>query len=214
MMERQVIEGVSLTPRRVAAKRTIVAAGLIYAAGTIMAGVAIASGVDGTGAVGTCPVIGSVKIKPALVTGGTSPTNLKVKAKTSGACTGTRSGDGANVATFKAKGTGTSMTNNCTNLVGTTTSNVTLAIKWKVTAGSPKLNPSTAMFTMQTGGVAGNGNGTFDLSGTITAGSFNGSNVTAHIETDSTASSLLGECSMKGIKKITFGLNGASNTTM
>jgi len=192
-------------------KRTLLALGLMLGTATMGVGTAMAAGIDGTGSIGTCPIIGQIKVKPALVNGGSSPANLKVKAKLSGACSGA-SGDGASVTSFKAKGTASTTTNNCSNLIGTTTSNLTLTVKWK---GSEKLNPSTIAFTMQTGGISSDSNhGSFDLSGTVTAGSFNGNNVTAHIETDQDLSTLGGECGGKGIKKITFGLNGASNTSL
>lgn len=186
----------------------VVAAGLIvFTSGAAMAGAPI----DGTGTVGTCVETGSIKIKPALTNGGTDPGALKVKAK--GTCSGGTM-DGATVASLKVKGTGTTTTSDCANLAGTTTSNLTLTIKWKVTPGSQKLNPSTLTFTSQTGGVTGDGHGQFDITGTVTAGSFNGNPVTAHVETDATVADILTACGAKGLKKITFGLNGASNSSL
>ncbi|MFN8642898.1 MAG: hypothetical protein U0802_15060, partial [Candidatus Binatia bacterium] len=62
--------------------------------------------INGTGTVGLCTIAGSIKIKPALVNGGTLPIATKAKAKTTAACTGGTL-DGATVTAFKAKGTGT-----------------------------------------------------------------------------------------------------------
>ncbi len=80
--------------------------------------------IDGTGSVGTCATVTQIKIKPALVTGGTSPITLSIKTKPpKGApapCPGA-TGDGLNVLSGKAKGSGTDTTNDCANLVGVRT---------------------------------------------------------------------------------------------
>lgn len=191
-------------------KRVVLAAGLMV----LSSGVAMAAApIDGSGTVGTCVVSGSIKIKPALKNGNVGPAALKAKAKGKETCSG-GTGDGANVISIKAKGTATTTTSDCSGLAGTTPSTLVLTVKWKVAPGTQKVNPSTVTFTSQTGGVTGDNHGQFDLSGTVTGGSFNGNPVTAHIETDQLVLDLLNECGDKGIKKITFGLNGLSNTQL
>jgi len=192
-------------------KRTILAAGLIYAATSFMTGAAMAGApINGVGDIGTCPVIGQIKLKPALTfTASAVPIAIKAKAASSGACAG-GSGDGTTVTAFKAKGTGTTMTGDtCTSLNGPSSSNLTLTVKWKVSKGSPKLNGSTITFTNQTGGTAMDGNATFDITGSVTAGSFMGNAISAHVETDQTTASLATACGAKGIKKITFSMNSS-----
>ena len=114
----------------------------------------------------------------------------------------------------KVKGAGTTATSDCAGLVGTQPSNLTVEIKWKVTKGSPKLAPSTVTFTSQTGGITGDNHGSFDLTGSVTAGSFMGNPVSAHVETDVLVSDILNACNAKGVKKISFGANGASNASL
>lgn len=182
-------------------KGTLLTAGLLYAAATVMTGAAMAAGIDGTGTVGTCPVTGQIKIKPALKTGGTDPGALKVKGK--GTCSGGTM-DGATIASMKVKGTGTTTSTDCVNLVGVQPADIEATVKWKVSPGSDKLNPSTIKFTSQTGGVTMDGHGSFDVTGTVTAGSFTGNPVTAHIETDLPVADILTACGAKGVKKIVF----------
>jgi hypothetical protein len=180
-----------------------------------------AAGVDGAGSVGTCATTGKIGLKPALVgfpNPDTSPPDtVKVQTKNpkNVVCTGTRTGDGANVVSASSKGGGTTPHSSCSALAGTTSSTLTLTVKWKTVKGTPKLNPSTITTTSQTGGVSGDGmHGTFDITGTVTAGSFTGDSVTAHVETDQLLSDVLAACNGKGIKKISFGANGASSVTI
>lgn len=175
-----------------------------------MAGTALAGPpIDGTGTVGTCSLNGSIKLKPALVTGGTSAGGVKAKAKSVTCGGGTM--DGANVVSFKAKGVGTTTSNDCANLIGPQPSTLALSVKWKVSKGSPKLNASTITFTSQNGGFSGDlMHGSFALTGSVTAGSFNGNPVSVYVETDQTLTDLGTACGAKGIKKITFGLAGGS----
>src|SRR5262245_49148829 len=83
---------------------------------------------------------------------------------------------------------------------------LTLTVKWK-TDGAVSLNPSTITITSETGGTSTSppNHGQFDVSGTVTAGSFAGDNVTVHIVTDQDLNEILGACGAKGLKKITFG---------
>jgi hypothetical protein len=191
-------------------KRVIVASAL---ASLLVGGTALAAPpINGTGTVGSCALIGKIKIKPALQTGNTAPGAIKAKAKSTSCSGGTL--DGATVVSAKVKGAGTTATSDCNGLVGTQPSNLTVEIKWKVTKGSPKLATSTVTFTSQTGGITGDNHGSFDLTGSVTAGSFMGNPVSAHVETDALVADILNACGGKGIKKITFGANGASNASL
>lgn len=192
-------------------KRVVLATGLACAAALVMNSAAFAGPpIEGTGTVGTCQVEGSIKLKPGLTNGGVPPAALKVKAKSLSCAGGTL--DGANVTSIKAKGTGSTTTSDCANLVGAQPADITLEIKYKVSKGSPKLLPSTVKFTTQTGGVTGDLHGSFDVSGTVTAGSFNGAPVMAHVQTDQNLTDIGDACGGKGLKKITFTIN--STTTM
>jgi hypothetical protein len=171
-----------------------------------------AGGVDGTGTGGSCPVAGKIGLKPALAgfpsPDTTPPATVKIGAKSvkGSPCTG-GTGDGANVLSMKTSGSGTTPHSSCSSLVGTNMVTFTVTVKWKSAKGTPKLNPSTITITSATGGVAGDGNATFDATGSVTAGSFTGNSVTAHVETTSTSAALATACNGKGIKKLTFTAN-------
>jgi hypothetical protein len=141
------------------------------------------------------------------VNGGTTPDALKIGTKTPklAVCSG-GTGDGAHVQSAKSKGTGTGANNDCAGLVGSQPSNLSITVKWK-TDGSVSLNPSVISITTQMGGVSSTppGHGQFDVTGTVTSGSFTGDNVSAHIVTDQDLNEILGSCGGKGLKKITFG---------
>lgn len=177
------------------------------------AGSASAVGIDGTGSVPTCPSKGKISLKPGLVTGGALAGRIKVSVAGNGACSG-GTGDGANIMSFKVRGAGTTTANSCASFAGTQSADLALTFRWKGAKGSPKLNPSTATFSLQPGSVVTNGNQTLDLAGTITAGSFVGTQITAHIESQDTAATLLALCDGKGIKKITFGLDDQTSSCM
>jgi hypothetical protein len=186
-------------------QRLRLAAGIIGAAMIALAPSAMAGGVNGTGTVGTCPTTGKISIKPGLVNGGTSPDTLKIGAKNPKGvnCSG-GTGDGAHVISGTSKGTGSNTANACATLNGTQSSNIMLTVKWKTDNGT-KLNPSTLSLTSQTGGISPNVHGQFDVTGTVTAGSFTGDNVSAHIETDQDLVEVANACAGKGLKKISFG---------
>lgn len=191
--------------------RRMLVSGVVCASLALNAAAALAAGIDGTGSVATCPAKGKLNLKPALLATPTGAGAIKLGVKSSGACSG-GTGDGANIVSFRARGAGTTLANTCTDFNGTSSTDLAVTIRWKVAKGSPRLNPSTATFSLQPGMVAGNGSQTLDLSGTITAGSFVGSHVTAHIESDETAANLLTLCGMKGIKKISFGADDATSS--
>jgi hypothetical protein len=171
-----------------------------------------AGGVDGTGTGGSCPVAGKIGLKPPLAgfpsTDTTPPATVKISAKSvkGSLCTG-GTVDGANVLSMKTSGSGTTPHSSCSSLVGANSVTFTVTVKWKVAKGTPKLNPSTITITSATGGVAGDGNATFDATGSVTAGSFTGNSVTAHIETTSMSGDLATACNGKGIKKLAFTAN-------
>ncbi len=177
--------------------------------------------INGTGKVGTCPTTGQIKIKPPLVgfpvTDTTPPGTVAVKTKPPtgfvGPCPGA-TGDGLNVLSAKSKGGESTPHSSCSGLAGTATNVLTLTVKWKTATGTPKLNPSTLTITSETGGITGDGHGSFDVSGTVTAGSFNGDAVSGHVETDQTITDIVAACNAKGLQKNTFGLNGLSTTTI
>jgi hypothetical protein len=72
--------------------------------------IVLAAGIDGTGSIATCASTGSIKLKPALVTGGSEIGAVKVVSKSSGVCSG-GTGDGATIVDIKAKATGTTAAN-------------------------------------------------------------------------------------------------------
>jgi hypothetical protein len=176
----------------------------------------MAQPIDGTGSVGNCPTRGIIKIKPGLVDGGTSPTTIKVSTKSPkgfvGPCPGA-TGDGANVVSAKGKGEGTDTTNDCLGLLGPQPSNIVLTVKWKTVKGTPKLNPSTISITTQAGSISSTppNHGQFDVSGTVTAGSFLGDTVTATIITDQSIAEIGDACAAKGLKKISFGMKASKD---
>lgn len=197
---------------------TASAAALVFAGVGIAAPSAFAGAppINGVGHVGTCNDTGSIKLKPALTNAGSGPGTVKVAEKSSGGPCSGASGDGAHVISSSAKGGENTTTSACTSLLGTAHNTLTLTVKWK-TDGTEKLNSSTITITSETGGTGGTGGayGTFDVSGTVTAGSFNGNAVTAHVTTDQTITTLGAECGAKGIKSITFkGVGGPSTTTL
>lgn len=194
-------------------KRASLVRSIAFATTSLLSSIALAAPIDGAGSIATCPQAGKILLKPALVTGGSGAGAVKLVIKSSGACSG-GSGDGATIVGFHAKSAGTTAANTCAAFGGTSSSDLAWTFKWKVSKGSPKLSPSTATFSLQPGALSTGGNQTLDLAGTITAGSFTGSTVTAHIESDETAATLLGDCDAKGIKKIAFGADGATSSCM
>lgn len=194
-------------------KKTMFAGAVLCAITTLVPAAAIAAGIDGTGAIPTCPATGKLKLKPAIVTDGAEAGGVKVTAKTSGVCSG-GIGDGSTIVSYKVKASGTTTANTCTDFSGTDSSDLALTFKWKVAKGSPKLNPSTATFALQASGLTAGGDEAFHLTGVISAGSFVGKEVTAWFESDDLAATLLAACSGKGIKKITFGDQVATNSCL
>jgi hypothetical protein len=192
-------------------RKVTLAEGVLCLVSAFVSTTAFAAGIDGTGSIATCPARGSIKLKPALVTGGSEVGAVKFIAKSSGLCSG-GTGDGATIVGVKAKATGTTAANTCTDLSGAASSDLALTFKYKVTKGSPKLNPSTATFSIAPSGLSEDGSQTFYLSGTITAGSFTGAQVTAVVDSDEPAATLLAQCGEKGIKKITFGDDEATSS--
>jgi hypothetical protein len=159
--------------------------------------------IDGTGAVGTCATTGESSYKPFLSLVAPAPTRVKTKSD-GAACTGA-SGDGVHVTRFMSSGTADLAHENCTGLLGSPAIVPTaFTVKWK-TDGTVNLTPSTVTVTSSTGGVAGDGHGTFDATGSVSAGSFAGDSFSTHIETDQTAADIGAACSGKGLKQVTWG---------
>jgi hypothetical protein len=186
-------------------RKSLFAGGILCVASAFIPALALAAGIDGTGSVPTCPTSGTIKIKPGLMTGGVLPGEVKVVAKSSGVCSGGY-GDGATIVGVKIKGAGTTATNECSSFDGTTSTDVAVTLKYKVAKGSPKLNPSTGIFSLEPGDPAPNGHATWTLAGTLTAGSFTGGDLSSNVESDATAVDLVaGVCTEKGLKKVLFG---------
>lgn len=186
---------------------------IICAMAIVVPASAHAARIDGSGSAPTCPAKGKLKMKPALVTDGAEAGAVKVLAKSSGECSG-GTDDGSTIASYKVKLSGTTAANTCAGFDGTASSDMTAKLIWKVAKGSPKLNPSIATFSLQPDGLALNGNQTFVLSGGITEGSFAGTEVTIHIESQEAAATLLAECSGKGIKKVLFGMDDQTSSCL
>jgi hypothetical protein len=175
-----------------------------------------AARIDGTGSVGTCKETGQIRLKPALTNTDSGPRRIKISAKTPKGgtpCTG-GTDDGANVIGATFRGSGTTTMSSCAGLVGTQTNTLTIVVKWKTAKGTPKLNPSTITIRSETGGSSGDGHGSFDVTGTVTAGSFLGAAVSGHTETAQSVAEIATACDRKGVKRLTFGLNGLSMTTI
>ncbi|HYC56147.1 MAG TPA: hypothetical protein VEL28_14530 [Candidatus Binatia bacterium] len=195
-------------------KKALFAGGLVCVVSAFMPAMALAAGIDGTGSMPTCPTSGTIKIKPGLITGGILPAEVKVVAKNSGACSG-GFGDGLNVVGVKMKGSGTTANNECSSFDGTTSTDVEVTFKWKVAKDTPKLNASTGMFSFTPGDPAPDGNATWTLAGTITSGSFTGTNIESNIESDASALDLVaGVCSDNGLKKVLFGKDDQTASCM
>ena len=154
-----------------------------------------ATPINGTGG-GACHLAGTIKFKPALVNGGTAPSNVTVKAKFSSCSGGT--GNGANITGGSVKGSLTTTSNDCASLAGTQPNVLTATAKWKVAKGAPKLNPSTITFTSTTGNVGATVS--FDAAGSVTGGSFNGDNANAHANIQETLATIAASCGGKGVK--------------
>jgi hypothetical protein len=189
---------------------------LVFAAVPASAG---APPVNGTGKVGTCATTGQIAIKPALVTGGTatsSATKIKTKPPKGavGPCPGA-TGDGLDVVSAQSSGVSTGTGNDCGTLLGSQPSNLVLTVKWKMskTAVNKKIAPSTITIATQTGGVSVTppAHGQFDVTGSVTAGSFSGDAVSATVITDQDLTEIGAACGGKGLKKITFGLKASKD---
>jgi hypothetical protein len=89
---------------------------------------------------------GKITISPALVLGGTTPTTISVKGTLNGCTdnTGKVSGSTTSDTAFTGKVTGTlsGANNNLTSLVGCSSANGTLTVKWKASYFDSSLTPS------------------------------------------------------------------------
>ena len=126
------------------AKKTIAALGLATAV-ALFAGSAKAQLVDVSNANVYCNTIlkGSLKISPALINGGGSPTVYKVKGKL-GSC---QSNAGITIPDYKSsfKGVLNVDTNDCGALLGGGSTTGTITIKWKA---DEKITPATSTVTI------------------------------------------------------------------
>jgi hypothetical protein len=172
------------------------------AAGMIAAGPAYgATAIDGSGSV-HCSFTGSIKFSPALKDGGSTPATASIKGKTSG-CTG-GGADGGNIVSGTISGSVHSPSNDCTTAFGALVGGIGYSTKWKVAKKTAKQNPTVQAFPAYTL----NEDGTVDLTGSATSGSYNGDSATTHLVIDLTA---LGGCSTKkGVK----GMNIQSGSSL
>jgi hypothetical protein len=162
-------------------------------------------------------VIGSVKIKPALVNGGVAgATDIKVKGTLDG-CTDTTNGAVIiHASKFKGELTGTS--NDCATLLSASSVTGSITVKWKADSTTP-ITPNTSTLTpgTLTGGtfapaaLAPATYGDFTIgSGATVSGAFTGGDggATTHavLATGQDVGALGTACAGAGIKAITIGL--------
>jgi hypothetical protein len=97
---------------------------------------------DASNATVSCDsVVGSIKFVPPLTSGGTSAGLVYVKATVSGCSTSLAT----TVLSGSGKGTLATATNDCSGLVGLSTSTSgPLITKWKTASGSPKITPAAS----------------------------------------------------------------------
>jgi len=173
-----------------------------------------ATPINGTGKV-HCQITGTIKFNPPLVNGGTGTGHVTVKAKLA-SCTG-GTGDGAHVVSASSVGSATTTNHDCNDLAGPQASNLTSTVKWKVSKGSSKLNPSTVKYDTTTGGTSGS-HATFDATGSspaagVTAGSFKNDDASAHAIITETIATILGACGKKGVKTLHIGAGSTADVT-
>ena len=187
--------------------KVLLSAAIIVAAIGMALPAGAATPINGTGKF-TCTIAGTIKFKPPLKNGSTAPSKVTIKAKLTACGSGT--GDGAHVASGTVVGGYTTPTSDCSGLAGTSTVNLVATAKWKVTKGSNPLNPSSIQYTSVSGGATAT-NATFDATGTVTGGSFNGDTATAHAVIQESLATLAGDCGGKGIKTLHIQAAGSTN---
>jgi hypothetical protein len=166
-----------------------------------------ATPINGTGHV-SCSITGTIKFNPALTLAGGGPGHVTLKAKLTG-CSGTL--NGAHVASGSASGTETTTDHTCGDLAGPQSNTLTSTVKWKAQTGQPKLNPTTVVYTTETGNTGPPVS--FDASGSATAGSFKDTtagSATAHAIITETTATILGACGKKGVKTLHIGSGTAA----
>jgi hypothetical protein len=186
----------------------IVAAGALVGAMFVgTAGAAPPVPITGTGTV-SCRAAGRVTFSPPLATGGTATSEtLSVKANLLH-CTGTA--DGATVAMAKVTGTATFGTNDCAVLGALTSGSLSTTVQWKTKGGSAKLADSTVVYTAGTGGTNANGKSTLSLTGTTTAGSFNGTAAAANVVVSQATRAIGNACAHGTLKGLTVNASGST----
>lgn len=169
----------------------------------------------------TCnTVIGSIKIKPALTTSGSSPTIIQVKGTVDG-CTDTTN-NAVKILASGFKGVLNGSSNSCLTLLGPSSTTGSITVKWKADSSTPIAQKSSTLnVTTLTGGTFSPGGafasasyGQFQItSGTsITAGGAftggdGGTTSTATLVTGEDVGSLATACaSSKGLKALVLGI--------
>jgi hypothetical protein len=156
---------------------------------------------------GKCAISGTIKFNPPLKNGGTAAETVTVAASLSG-CSGT--GAGATIASGTSTGSEHTPTNSCSALVGTMHNTLTTIAKWTVKAGKPALNPTTVVFTTETGNATNPPS--FDTSGKATAGSFKGDTAKAHAVIQESITTIATECGGTGVSLLHIVKTGSTST--
>ena len=183
--------------------------------------------VDVSNSTVTCNTVvkGSIKLAPALITGGALPTVFKIKGKLAGCTT---NAPGVTILNGKSSFSGlvNVPTNDCAALLNPGAVSGTITVKWKAT---PAILPTSSVITLDNGdataglfatgwlapygyfglgvnprpsGTAGN---PVAVSGAFTGGS-GGINSTADIVTGEDTAFILGQCGGLGVKAITIAI--------
>ncbi len=192
----------------------------------VSATTASAGGIAGLGTPGVCPLISTLKLKPAWILGGFATSSSgKIGGKLGTKLTPCSGGvgDGAGVIGGTIKAVFSSTSNDCLNITAGLPA-FTATLKWKVSKGAQKLLPTTLMFAATPPGainLAGPG-GSIQMTLTGTGASvdakgrpasFAGNTFTAVLTTDETLTDFTTACipPSKGLKGFHFtGVNGPS----
>ncbi|MCU1426122.1 MAG: hypothetical protein JWL83_122 [Actinomycetia bacterium] len=157
-------------------KKLLAGVGVATLAGmSVLAGPAFAvTPVNGTGNASCSHLTGSIKFSPAYKNGGTA-TSTTITVKTTATNCSASGGNVTTITKIQSKGSSHGTSNDCSSLTSPSSNPLTVTSKYKAT---PKINPSTTVFTSTTPGVSGS-DATFTVAGSNTAGSFNGNAVSA-----------------------------------
>jgi hypothetical protein len=204
---------------------------LIATIGTMALSFALASTaaaqIDVSNSTVTCNTVikGSIKLAPALITGGALPTAFKIKGKLGG-CTTNAGGVTLLDGKSSFSGVVNVPTNDCAALLNPGAVSGTITVKWKAT---PAILPTSSTITLDSGDAtaglfatgwgapygyfglginprpSGNPGNPLAVAGAFTGGS-GGVNSTADIVTGEDTALILGQCGGAGVKAITIAI--------